>query len=170
MIVNRRENVLAVSNDAVRTVREAAQMATFVGLNPDSVGSLLHTYDPGGPEELKVPASYLKFNVRSPERVLFQSTTLKIDQVKGVTPSNIWAVVGDDNFSRIYIGKYSFTKSDGNLLEWEWNDLEIDSIDAIDLMDRLRRQTGRKIVSERFRSVRTVSDLVDTIHQLVNET
>lgn len=49
-------------------------------------------------------------------------------------------------------------------------DLEIDSIDAIDLMDRLRRQTGRKIVSERFRSVRTISDLVDTIHQLVNET
>ncbi|MEX1994584.1 MAG: acyl carrier protein [Steroidobacteraceae bacterium] len=50
-----------------------------------------------------------------------------------------------------------------------YHDLEIDSIDAIDLMDRLRRQTGRKIASERFRSVRTVSDLVDTIHQLVNE-
>jgi acyl carrier protein len=51
-----------------------------------------------------------------------------------------------------------------------YDDLEIDSIDAIDLMDRLRRQTGRKIDSGRFRSVRTVSDLVDTIHQLVNET
>lgn len=51
-----------------------------------------------------------------------------------------------------------------------YDDLEIDSIDAIDLMDRLRRQTGRKIASERFRSVRTVADLVDTIHQLVNET
>jgi acyl carrier protein len=51
-----------------------------------------------------------------------------------------------------------------------YDELEIDSIDAIDLMDRLRRQTGRKIDSERFRSVRTVSDLVDTIHQLVNET
>ncbi|MEX2150076.1 MAG: acyl carrier protein [Steroidobacteraceae bacterium] len=50
-----------------------------------------------------------------------------------------------------------------------YDDLEIDSIDAIDLMDRLRRQTGKKIASERFRSVRTVSDLVDTIHQLVNE-
>jgi acyl carrier protein len=51
-----------------------------------------------------------------------------------------------------------------------YDDLEIDSIDAIDLMDRLRRQTGRKIDSEHFRSVRTVSDLVDTIHRLVNET
>ncbi len=37
MIVDRRENVVAVSNDAVRTVREAATAATFVGLNPDSV-------------------------------------------------------------------------------------------------------------------------------------
>jgi acyl carrier protein len=51
-----------------------------------------------------------------------------------------------------------------------YDELEIDSIDAIDLMDRLRRQTGRKIDSDRFRSVRTVSDLVDTIHQLLNET
>ena len=51
-----------------------------------------------------------------------------------------------------------------------YDDLEIDSIDAIDLMDRLRRQTGRKVAPERFRSVRTVSDLVDTIYQLVNET
>lgn len=37
MIVDRRENVVAVSNDAVRTVREAATAAAFVGLNPDSV-------------------------------------------------------------------------------------------------------------------------------------
>lgn len=37
MNVNRRDNVIAVSNDAVRTVREAATAATFVGLNPDSV-------------------------------------------------------------------------------------------------------------------------------------
>ncbi len=37
MLIDRRDNVLAVSNDAVRTVREAAVAATFVGLNPDSV-------------------------------------------------------------------------------------------------------------------------------------
>ena len=46
-------------------------------------------------------------------------------------------------------------------------DLEIDSIDAVDLMDRLRRQTGRKISAEDFRSVRTVGDLVDAVHALV---
>jgi acyl carrier protein len=46
-------------------------------------------------------------------------------------------------------------------------DLEIDSIDAVDLLDRLRRQTGRKISAEDFRSVRTVGDLVDAVHTLV---
>lgn len=49
------------------------------------------------------------------------------------------------------------------------DDLEIDSIDAIDLMDRLRRQTGRKISVESFRSVRTVGDLVQALHKLLNE-
>ena len=46
-------------------------------------------------------------------------------------------------------------------------DLEIDSIDAVDLTDRLRRQTGRKIAAEDFRSVRTVDDLVAAVHALV---
>ena len=46
-------------------------------------------------------------------------------------------------------------------------DLEIDSIDAVDLLDGLRRQTGRKISAEDFRSVRTVGDLVEAIYKLV---
>lgn len=46
-------------------------------------------------------------------------------------------------------------------------DLEIDSIDAVDLLDGLRRQTGKKISAEDFRSVRTVGDLVEAIYRLV---
>lgn len=46
-------------------------------------------------------------------------------------------------------------------------DLEIDSIDAVDLLDGLRRQTGKKISAEDFRSVRTVDDLVEAIYKLV---
>ncbi len=46
-------------------------------------------------------------------------------------------------------------------------DLEIDSIDAVDLLDRLRRQTGHKISADDFRSVRTVGDLADAVHALV---
>lgn len=50
-----------------------------------------------------------------------------------------------------------------------YEDLEIDSIDAIDLIDRLRQVTGQKIPAERFRSVRSIGDLVDTVHELVTE-
>jgi len=50
-----------------------------------------------------------------------------------------------------------------------YEDLEIDSIDAIDLIDRLRQVTGQKIPAERFRSVRTVGDLVEAVRQLVSE-
>jgi acyl carrier protein len=46
-------------------------------------------------------------------------------------------------------------------------DLEIDSIDAVDLLDRLRRQTGMKISAEDFRSVRTVGDMVDAVYKIV---
>jgi acyl carrier protein len=48
-------------------------------------------------------------------------------------------------------------------------DLEIDSIDAVDLLERLRRTTGKKMSPEDFRSVRTVGDLVATIERLTRE-
>jgi acyl carrier protein len=50
-----------------------------------------------------------------------------------------------------------------------YDDLEIDSIDTIDLIDRLRQVSGKKIPAERFRSVRTIGDLVDSVQQLVDE-
>jgi len=45
-------------------------------------------------------------------------------------------------------------------------DLEIDSIDAVDLIDHLKRQTGRKIAVEDFKSVRTVGDVVAAIERM----
>lgn len=49
-----------------------------------------------------------------------------------------------------------------------YQDLEIDSIDAIDLIDHIKRQTGKKIAAEEFKSVRSVSDVVEAVHRLVN--
>ena len=48
---------------------------------------------------------------------------------------------------------------DTNLYE----DLEIDSIDAIDLIDHIKRETGRKLQAEDFRNVRTVEDVVQAV-------
>lgn len=44
-----------------------------------------------------------------------------------------------------------------------YEDLEIDSIDAIDLLDQIKRQTGHKLLAEDFRSVRTVDDIVQAV-------
>ena len=44
-------------------------------------------------------------------------------------------------------------------------DLDLDSIDAVDLMARLQQYTGKRIKSAEFKSVRTVSDVVDKIYQ-----
>jgi acyl carrier protein len=46
-----------------------------------------------------------------------------------------------------------------------YDDLEIDSIDAVDLLDRLKRKTGCKFAVEDFRSVRTVGDLVQVVER-----
>ncbi|WP_263262142.1 acyl carrier protein [Pseudomonas sp. RIT-PI-S] len=52
---------------------------------------------------------------------------------------------------------------DANLYEH----LEIDSIDAVDLIDHLKRQTGTRIAAEEFKAVRTVGDVVEAVHRTV---
>ncbi|KPX08646.1 Acyl carrier protein [Pseudomonas savastanoi] len=49
-----------------------------------------------------------------------------------------------------------------------YQDLEIDSIDAVDLIDHIKRKTGKKIAAEEFKSVRTVNDVVEAVYKLVN--
>ena len=45
-------------------------------------------------------------------------------------------------------------------------DLDIDSIDAVDLMVRLRDITGKRINPEDFKNARTIQDVVDTVHRI----
>lgn len=49
-----------------------------------------------------------------------------------------------------------------------YQDLEIDSIDAVDLIDHIKRKTGKKIAAEDFKSVRTVNDVVEAVYRLVS--
>lgn len=48
-------------------------------------------------------------------------------------------------------------------------DLDIDSIDAVDLMVQMKQLTGKRLQPEAFKSVRTVSDVVDAIHAQLQE-
>jgi acyl carrier protein len=49
------------------------------------------------------------------------------------------------------------------------DDLDLDSIDAVDLIVKLQQIIGRKIDPEVFKQVRTVGDVVDAISALLNE-
>jgi acyl carrier protein len=49
-----------------------------------------------------------------------------------------------------------------------YEDLEIDSIDVVDLMDEVQKHTGRKVTPEDFRSVRTVNDLATVVQRLLH--
>ncbi len=47
-----------------------------------------------------------------------------------------------------------------------FDDLDIDSIDAVDLIVRLKPLVGRALKPEAFKSVRTVQDVVDALANL----
>lgn len=48
------------------------------------------------------------------------------------------------------------------------DDLDFDSIDAVDLMVKLQEATGRKVTPKEFESIRTVRDLAVLVQALHN--
>ena len=56
-------------------------------------------------------------------------------------------------------------KPEANLFE----DLELDSIDAVDLAVKLQFFTNKKISPENFKQIRTVNDVVGAIEELLKD-
>lgn len=50
-----------------------------------------------------------------------------------------------------------------------YTDLDIDSIDAVDLAVKFKDLTGKRLSPEAFKSVRTVQDVVDALAGLLAE-
>ena len=48
-----------------------------------------------------------------------------------------------------------------------YEDLDIDSIDAVDLILKLKDLTGRKIQPQAFKHLRTVGDVIDAIQAVM---
>jgi acyl carrier protein len=48
-----------------------------------------------------------------------------------------------------------------------YDDLDLDSIDAVDLAVRLQELTKKRIRPEQFKAVRTVEDVVDAVEQML---
>ncbi len=49
-----------------------------------------------------------------------------------------------------------------------FEDLDLDSIDAVDLAVKITEITGKRVNPEDFKKVRTVQDLVDTAEQMID--
>lgn len=50
-----------------------------------------------------------------------------------------------------------------------YDDLDLDSIDAIDMVVKLQEITGKKVKPEDFKSARTISDVVDAVYEMLHE-
>ena len=75
----------------------------------------------------------------------------------------------DDIFNRIrttLVDLFQLRPDDVTMEARLFEDLEIDSIDVVDLMDEVQTFTGKKVTAEDFRSVRTVGDLVAVMERL----
>jgi acyl carrier protein len=49
-----------------------------------------------------------------------------------------------------------------------YEDLDLDSIDAVDLVVKLQELTGKRVSPQDFKTVRTVSDVVDKVRALLD--
>lgn len=48
-----------------------------------------------------------------------------------------------------------------------YEDLDFDSIDAVDMMVRLKEITGKAVKPEDFKSARTINDVVEAVYKML---
>jgi acyl carrier protein len=50
-----------------------------------------------------------------------------------------------------------------------YSDLDIDSIDAVDLAVKLKQMTGKRLQPQVFKNIKTIGDVVDALAELSSE-
>lgn len=50
-----------------------------------------------------------------------------------------------------------------------YEDLDFDSIDAVDMIVKLKEMTGKTVRPEDFKSARTIGDVVEAVYNLVED-
>lgn len=69
--------------------------------------------------------------------------------------------------TQILIDEFEIDAADITLEASLYQKLDLDSIDAVDLVIKLQQMTGKKIKPEEFKLVRTVNDVVTAIEGLL---
>ena len=78
----------------------------------------------------------------------------------------------EEIYSRVVIMLHEMFELDKTRITPEANlysDLDIDSIDAVDLAVKLTQLTGKRLEPQVFKSVRTVQDVVDALTGLLRK-
>ena len=71
-----------------------------------------------------------------------------------------------ERIKEILVDQFEVDDSDVSLQANLYEELGIDSIDAVDLMVQLKELTGKKIPPEQFKEVRTIGDVLETLSRL----
>ncbi len=50
-----------------------------------------------------------------------------------------------------------------------YEDLDFDSIDAVDMIVKLKELTGKAVKPEDFKNARTIDDVVEAVQKLIND-
>ncbi|GAA0817671.1 acyl carrier protein [Colwellia sp. D2M02] len=72
-----------------------------------------------------------------------------------------------DTLSTILVEEFEIDASEITAEANLYEDLDLDSIDAVDLVVRLRTITGKKIEPDAFKQVRTINDVVNEMEKLI---
>jgi len=64
---------------------------------------------------------------------------------------------------------FDISEQDITLEAQLYEDLDLDSIDAVDLVVRLQEITKKRILPDQFKSVRTVKDVVDAVEDMLGD-
>jgi acyl carrier protein len=73
-----------------------------------------------------------------------------------------------EQLQKILVECFEFDEESVTLDADLYGDLDIDSIDAVDLMVELKEITGKKLDPGSFKEVRKVDDVVNALYDLVN--
>ena len=82
---------------------------------------------------------------------------------KTMTNEQLFTLLSD-----ILVDTFEVDAKDISLSANLYEDLELDSIDAVDLVVKLREETGKKIEPNDFKQVRTVEDVIVAIKKLLD--
>ena len=69
----------------------------------------------------------------------------------------------------LLVEEFEVELTDITLASKLYEELDLDSIDAVDLIVRLKEITGKKIAPEAFKEVRTIEDVVNAVADLLFE-